>query len=282
MTALIERPTLWVERRDTTAVVWLNRPDRLNAFTYGMRDDLVAAFDATDADDTVRAVVVTGTGRAFCAGADLEAGGDTFLPEDGVDGVPPDSGGVAALRVFESRKPVIMAINGPAAGVGVTMSLPGDVRIASDTAKFAFVFTRRGLVPEACSTWFLPRIVGMPTALRWTIAGSTVTADQALSAGLVSEVVPAAAVLDRALALADEFAAGTSPVSVALTRAMMWRMSACEDPRRAHAVESQMLYERGRSGDVREGVASFLEKRTPDFPDRVSTTVGDFDWTPRT
>nr|WP_221247579.1 enoyl-CoA hydratase-related protein [Gordonia humi] len=279
---MIERPTLWVERRDTTAVVWLNRPDRLNAFTYGMRDDLVAAFDATDADDTVRAVVVTGTGRAFCAGADLEAGGDTFLPEDGVDGVPPDSGGVAALRVFESRKPVIMAINGPAAGVGVTMSLPGDVRIASDTAKFAFVFTRRGLVPEACSTWFLPRIVGMPTALRWTIAGSTVTADQALSAGLVSEVVPAAAVLDRALALADEFAAGTSPVSVALTRAMMWRMSACEDPRRAHAVESQMLYERGRSGDVREGVASFLEKRTPDFPDRVSTTVGDFDWTPRT
>ncbi|MCF8571310.1 enoyl-CoA hydratase-related protein [Gordonia sp. HY002] len=275
---LLERPTLWVQRRQSTAVIWLNRPDRLNAFTFGMRDDMVAAFDATDADDSVRAVVITGTGRAFCAGADLEAGGDTFLPESGRGDIPPDSGGIASLRIFDSRKPVIVAVNGPSAGVGVTMTLPADVRIASDDAKFAFVFTRRGLVPEACSTWFLPRIVGMATALRWTMSGATVQAADALAAGLVSEVVPKASVLTRALEIADEFVDGTAPVSVALTRAMMWQMSAADSPRRAHRVESALLVERGRSGDVREGVASFLDKRSPVFGDTVSEHEGDFDW----
>ncbi|MBM7367397.1 enoyl-CoA hydratase-related protein [Gordonia hydrophobica] len=280
---LAEWSTLWVERRGAAAVIWLNRPERLNAFTYAMRDDLVAAFDATDADDSIRAVVITGTGRAFCAGADLEAGGDTFLPESGAgslsgEGIPPDSGGTTSLRVFASRKPVIVAVNGPSAGVGVTMTLPADVRIASDDAKFAFVFTRRGLVPEACSSWFLPRIVGMATALRWTMSGKTVQASEALDAGLVSEVVPKAQVLDRALAIAEEFADGTSPVSVALTRQLLWQMAAADSPQRAHRVESRLLVERGQSGDVREGVASFLEKRPPAFVDRVSAHAADFDW----
>ena len=279
---LLERPTLWVQRAGSTAVVWLNRPDRLNAFTYAMRDDIVAAFDATDADDSVRAVVLTGTGRAFCAGADLQAGGDTFVPEKGRGDVPPDSGGVASLRIFDSRKPVIVAVNGPSAGVGVTMTLPADVRIASDDAKFAFVFTRRGLVPEACSTWFLPRIVGMATALRWAMSGATVSAVQALEAGLVAEIVPKAEVLQRALTIADEFTDGTAPVSVALTRALMWQMSAVDDPRRAHQVESVLLVERGQSDDVREGVASFLEKRPAVFGDAVSDHMLDFDFRPVT
>ncbi|WP_372477201.1 enoyl-CoA hydratase-related protein [Gordonia liuliyuniae] len=279
---LLERPTLWVQRAGSTAVVWLNRPDRLNAFTYAMRDDIVAAFDATDADDSVRAVVLTGTGRAFCAGADLQAGGDTFVPEEGRGDVPPDSGGVASLRIFDSCKPVIVAVNGPSAGVGVTMTLPADVRIASDDAKFAFVFTRRGLVPEACSTWFLPRIVGMATALRWAMSGATVSAVQALEAGLVSEIVPKAEVLQRALTIADEFTDGTAPVSVALTRALMWQMSAADDPRRAHQVESVLLVERGQSDDVREGVASFLEKRPAVFGDAVSDHMRDLDFRPLT
>ncbi|MCF8601975.1 enoyl-CoA hydratase-related protein [Gordonia sp. HY442] len=275
---LLERSTLWVERRGSAAIVWLNRPDRLNAFTYAMRDDMVAAFDVTDADDSVRAVVITGTGRAFCAGADLESGGDTFIPEDGLGDVPPDSGGTTSLRIFDSRKPVIAAVNGPSAGVGVTMTLPADVRIASEDAKFAFVFTRRGLVPEACSTWFLPRVVGIATALRWTMSGATVRVADALAAGLVSEVVPKAEVLARALEIAGEFTDGTAPVSVALTRAMMWQMSAADTPRLAHRVESRLLVERGRSGDVREGVASFLEKRSPVFADVVTDHAGDFDW----
>ncbi|NMO03697.1 enoyl-CoA hydratase [Gordonia sp. TBRC 11910] len=288
---VLERPTLWVQRRGATAVIWLNRPDRLNAFTYAMRDDIIAAFDATDADDAVRAVVITGTGRAFCAGADLEAGGDTFMPEEGFDdadagslreggarSVPPDSGGTTALRIYASRKPVVVAVNGPSAGVGVTMTLPGDVRIASDDAKFAFVFTRRGLVPEACSTWFLPRIVGIATALRWTLAGATVKASEALDAGLISEVVPKAEVLDRALAIAAEFADGTAPVSVALTRQLMWRMLAADGPLEAHRAESRALFERGQSADVREGVASFLEKRPASFADAVSAHADDFDW----
>ncbi|MGB3602259.1 enoyl-CoA hydratase-related protein [Gordonia sp. (in: high G+C Gram-positive bacteria)] len=279
---MLERPTLWVQRRGTTAVIWLNRPDRLNAFTLAMRDDLLAAFDATDADDSVRAVVITGTGRAFCAGADLEAGGETFLPETGFDGVPPDSGGTTSLRIFASLKPVIVAVNGPSAGVGVTMTLPADVRIASDDAKFAFVFTRRGLVPEACSSWFLPRIVGVATALRWLMAGATVSVGEALEAGLVSEVVPKAEVLQRALAIADEFAAGTAPVSVALTRQLLWQMLATESPQTAHAVESRLLVERGSSSDAREGVVSFLEKRPPEFSGAVGAHGADFDWQPKT
>ncbi|WP_067680112.1 enoyl-CoA hydratase-related protein [Nocardia miyunensis] len=261
-----------LERDGEIAVVRLNRPDRLNAFTDEMGERLIAVFDETDADDTVRAVVITGTGRAFCAGADLAAGGDTFVLEGdpGTGGAPADQGGRVSLRIYRSHKPVIVAINGPAAGVGVTMTLPADIRIASDTAKFGFVFTRRGLVPEACSTWFLPRVVGVSTALEWTLSARMVPAAEALERGLVREVVPAERVLDRAIEVARELVEGTAPVSVALTRQMMWRMLGADSPEVAHRAESIGIYVRGVSDDVREGVDAFLSKRVPQFPDRVS------------
>lgn len=250
----------------------LNRPERLNAFTLEVRDRIIDVFDECDADDSIRAIVLTGTGRAFCAGADLAAGEDTFVLDDDpvTGGASPDSGGEVSLRIYRSTKPVIAAINGPAAGVGVTMTLPADLRIASDTAKFGFVFTRRGLVPEACSTWFLPRIVGISTAVEWTVGGKMVPAAEALERGLVREIVPAECVLPRAIEVARELAAGTSPVSVALTRQLMWRMLGADSPETAHRAESIAIHVRGTSADVREGVTAFLEKRKPDFPQLVS------------
>ncbi|WP_072810197.1 enoyl-CoA hydratase-related protein [Rhodococcus zopfii] len=266
-----------LEHRGEIAVVRLNRPDRLNAFTNEMCHRLVAIFDETDADDSVRAVVLTGTGRAFCAGADLAAGGDTFVLGDDPDtgGAPPDTGGQVALRIYRSLKPVIAAINGPAAGVGVTMTLPADIRIASDTAKFGFVFARRGLVPEACSTWFLPRVVGISTAVEWTVGGRMVPAAEALERGLVRELVPAGQVLDRALEIARDLVTGKAPVSVALTRQLMWRMLGAPEPEIAHRAESIGIHVRGTSGDVREGVDAFLSKREPEFPDTVSDGLPD-------
>lgn len=283
-TAAAEDDPVLIERRGDIAIVRLHRPDRLNAFTDEMCERIIAAFDETDADDTIRAVVLTGTGRAFCAGADLAAGGDTFVLGDDPDtgGAPADQGGRVTLRIYRSLKPVIAAVNGPAAGVGVTMTLPADIRIASDTAKFGFVFTRRGLVPEACSTWFLPRIVGIATALEWTLNGRMVSAADALDYGLVRELVPADQVVNRATELARELISGTAPVSVALTRQLMWRMLGAESPEIAHRAESQAIYVRGVSDDVREGVESFLAKRDPQFPDRVSGGVPDlFDFLPR-
>lgn len=266
-----------LERDGELAIVRLNRPDRLNAFNLDILHGIIEAFDACDADDSVRAIVLTGTGRAFCAGADLESGSDTF--DVGADpasgGAPDDQGGVVALRIFRSLKPVVAAINGPSAGVGVTMTLPADVRIASDTAKFGFVFTRRGLVPEACSTWFLPRTVGISTALEWTLGGRMVTATEALERGLVREVVPADRVLDRAIEVAREMVTGTSPVSVALTRRMMWSMLGTAHPEDVHAVESKANYSRGVSDDLKEGVDAFLQKRSPSFVDRVSSGLPD-------
>lgn len=267
--------TVVLELQGATAIIRLNRPERLNAFTLQMRDDLVAAFDATDADDDVRAVVLTGTGRVFCAGADLEAGGETFVPEPGHDGVPPDSGGVVALRIYRSKKPVIAAVNGPCAGVGVTMTLPADVRIATDDARFAMVFTRRGLVPEACSSWFLPRVVGISCALDWTLAGRTVPSSVALEAGLISEIAEKPRILERAVELARDIAAGTAPVSVSVTRKLMWQGLGASSPETAHQAESRALFERGRSADVREGVAAFLEKRSPIFVDTVTAAPED-------
>ncbi|GAA4670884.1 enoyl-CoA hydratase-related protein [Gordonia humi] len=278
-TRIHEGDTLWIERRGAVAIIWLNRPDKLNAMTFAMRDEIVAAFDVTDADEAVRAVILTGTGRAFCAGADLAEGGEAFAPEDGFDGVPPDGGGLVALRMYASEKPIIAAVNGPSAGVGVTMTLPADVRIASATAKFGFVFARRGLVPEACSNWFLPRVVGIAQALRWTLAGAMVTAADAHRAGLVSEIVDAdASVVDRAVEIAAEFTEGTSPVAVALTRQLMWRMLGADGPQESHRLESDILFDRGVSADIREGVTAFLEKRPPEFVDSVNDYRGRFDW----
>lgn len=260
-----------LERNGEIAIIRLDKPDRLNAQTDQNLLDLIRALDAVDVDDSIRAVVLTGAGRAFCAGADISGGGSTFVAEAGESGrVPPDTGGLVSLRIYRMTKPVIAAINGPAAGVGVTMTLPADVRIAADTARFGFVFTRRGLVPEACSTWFLPRVVGISAAVEWTISGRMVPAAEALERGLVRELVPAEEVLDRAVEIARDMVTGTAPVSVALTRSLMWRMLGASGPEEAHAAESIGIYTRGASADVREGVEAFLEKREPQFPDRVS------------
>jgi enoyl-CoA hydratase/carnithine racemase len=252
---------------DRVLTITLHRPDKLNAFTERMCRELIDAFDRADADDDVRAIVVTGAGRAFCAGADLSTGGRTFdydAQQPGIDDHR-DGGGLVALRIFELRKPVIAAINGPAVGVGITMTLPMDVRIASASARFGFVFARRGIVPEACSSWFLPRVVGISQALEWAYSGRVFDADEALAGRLVRRIVEPAALLPTAAALAREIADNTSAVSIALTRALMWRMLGADHPMEAHRVDSQCIYWLGGAADAREGVTSFLEKRPAHF-----------------
>jgi enoyl-CoA hydratase/carnithine racemase len=265
------------EVADGVLTITLDRPDRLNAFTPTMLRELLDAFDRADADDDVRAVIVTGAGRAFCAGADLEAGGSTFdYRERGVeDDVPRDGGGRLTLRIFESTKPVIGAINGAAVGVGITMTLPMDVRLAASGAKIGFVFTRRGIVPEAASSWFLPRIVGISQAVEWAATGRVFLAEEALAGGLVRSLHPAVEVLGAARSLADEIVANTAPVSVALARRLMWDGLGRAHPMEAHRADSRAMLSRGQSADVREGVTSFLEKRAPSFPDRVSDGLPD-------
>jgi enoyl-CoA hydratase/carnithine racemase len=266
------------EVADRVATITLDRPDRLNAFTVTMQRELCAAIDEIDADPDVRAVVVTGRGRGFCAGADLGAGDATFDASgdrEGVlvarepDGRRRDEGGLVALRFFACTKPVIGAINGPAVGVGVTMTLPFDVRLASESARFGFVFARRGLVPEACSSWFLPRVVGISRAMEWCATGRVFSADEALDGGLVRRVLPPDELLPAAYEVAAEISSMTSAVSVTLTRAMLWRMLGAPHPIDAHRVDSAFIDALGQGADVREGVASFLGKRDPDFPGRV-------------
>jgi enoyl-CoA hydratase/carnithine racemase len=263
------------EVRDGVATITLHRPERMNAFTNTMMRELIDAFDRVDADDDVRAVIVTGSGeRAFCAGADLSGGGATFS-RGGSDvqtaaGVPRDGGGMVALRIFECLKPVIGAINGAAVGVGVTMTLPMDIRVASHTARFGFVFARRGIVPEACSSWFLPRLVGISTAAEWCYSGRIFPASEAADRGLVRSLHAPDELLDAATQIAREIADNTAPVSVALTRQMLWRMLGAAHPMEAHRVDSRGIQSRGASADAREGVESFLEKRDPAYPDKVS------------
>jgi enoyl-CoA hydratase/carnithine racemase len=267
------------EVADQVATITLDRPDALNAFTSTMMRELIAAFDQIDADDDVRAVVVTGRGRGFCAGADLSGGGSTF--DAGTERPPElealrDGGGRVSLRIFECKKPVIAAINGPAVGVGITMTLPMDIRLAADTAKIGFVFARRGIVPEAASSWFLPRIVGISQAMEWCATGRVFTADEAFAGRLVRSVHSADDLLPTAYGLAREIAENTSPVSVALSRQMLWRMLGADHPMEAHKVDSRAIHSRGRSPDAAEGVVSFLEKRPAHFPGRVSTDMPDF------
>jgi enoyl-CoA hydratase/carnithine racemase len=260
---------------DGVATVTLNRPDRLNAFTGTMAAEIIDAFDHIDADDAVRAVVITGAGRGFCAGADLQGGGNTFnYPEDGT--VHRDGGGTVSLRIFESVKPVIVAFNGPAVGIGVTMTLPADIRLASTNAKFGFVFARRGIVLEAASSWFLSRVVGISRAMEWAATGRVFGAAEALEGGLVRSVHEPDELLPAAYALAREIADNTAPVSVALTRQMLWRMLGADHPMVAHRLDSRAVQARGKSDDAKEGVTSFLEKRPATFPDRVSTDMPDF------
>ena len=257
---------------DGVLTITLNRPDRLNAWTATMGEELIAAFDEADADDAVRVVIVTGAGRGFCAGADLGGGEATFdyRERDAEGPVPRDGGGRLTLRIFESTKPVIAAINGPAVGVGATMTLAMDVRMAAEGARIGFVFARRGIVPEACSSWFLPRAVGISRAMEWVATGRVFPAQEGLEAGLLRSVHPAGDLLDAARALAHEIAENAAPVSVALARRMMWTMLGAEHPMLAHRADSRGMFYRGQSADAAEGITAFLEKRRAEFPDRVS------------
>ncbi|HEV3321290.1 MAG TPA: crotonase/enoyl-CoA hydratase family protein [Solirubrobacteraceae bacterium] len=251
--------------------ITLHRPERLNAFTEGMGVELIEAFERADRDDEVRVVIVTGAGRGFCAGMDLGEGGATFdYGERPAGEIPRDGGGQVVLRIFEMTKPVIAAINGPAVGVGITMTLPMDIRLAAEGARIGFVFTRRGIVPEACSSWFLPRIVGIGQAMEWVASGRVFTAHEALAGGLVRSVHPEGELLGVARELAREIVENTAPVSVALARRLLWSGLGAAHPMEAHRADSRAMFARGRSADAREGIASFLEKRPPQFPDRVS------------
>lgn len=272
--------------KDQILTITLNRPEKLNAFTGTMMNELVDAFGRADKDDNVRAIVVTGAGRAFCAGADLSAGADTFDSQkrtDRPERMRPtgsdidwsadyvrDGGGRVTLAIFNCLKPVIAAVNGPAVGIGATMQLAMDIRIASESARFGFVFSRRGIVPEACSSWFLPKIVGISQALEWCFSGRVFDAKEALAGRLVKEIVPPDQLLARAYEIAAEIRDNTAPVSIALIRQMMWRLSATDHPMEAHKIDSRGIYSRGASADVREGVVAFLEKREANFPQVVT------------
>jgi enoyl-CoA hydratase/carnithine racemase len=286
--------TILTDVSDSIFTITINRPDKLNALNTQMIRDLIGAINEADGDDAVRAIIVTGAGRAFCAGADLSTGGGTFdraqrpdrpqIP-NGPDGMPDlshdnarDGGGRITLRIFNCRKPVIAAVNGPAVGIGATMLLPMDVRIASTEARFGFVFSQRGIVPEAASSWFLPRIVGIAQALDWCYAGRVFGADEALQGRLVSRVVAPGDLIATARAVARSYCERTAPVSVALIRQMMWRMLGAAHPMEAHRIDSKAMFHRGRSADVKEGIASFLEKRAPRFTDAVSTALPDLPW----
>lgn len=269
--------------QDPVAILTLHRPDKMNAFTRVMMAEMIQALDITDADDSVRAVIVTGHGdRAFCAGADLtpEGGGHVFSDPNTVDDLSDpivrDGGGQVTLRMFNSQKPLIGACNGVAVGVGATMQLPFDMRLCSDNARFGFVFARRGISPEAASSWFLPRLVGMQTALEWCMTGRIFDANEAYEKGLVRSIHPQQDLMGAALGLAREIADNTSAVSVAMTRAMLWRLSATDHPMMAHRIDSRSIYRLSRSADAKEGVASFLEKRAPDYPDTVSADMPSF------
>lgn len=271
--------TIIYEVEDGILTLTLNRPEILNAFNREMLSEMLDAFDRADADDAVRVIIVTGAGRGFCAGADLSAGGNTFnadAREDRASGLQPDGGGILSLRIFELKKPIIAAINGAAVGVGVTMTLPMDIRIAAQGAKFGFVFARRGIVPEACSSYFLPRVVGINRALEWCYSGRVFPADEALAAGLVRSLHDKDELLGAARAIAREIADNTSAISVTLIRHMMWRMLGADHPMEAHKIDSRGIYHTGRGADSKEGVSSFLEKRPAKFPGKVSSDLPEF------
>ena len=252
----------------------LSRPEKLNAMNAQMGKELVEAFDAADADDNVRAIVITGEGRAFCAGADLSGGGGTFDYQS--DGVHRDGGGLVTLRMFDCKKPIIGAINGPAVGFGATFTLAMDVRLAADDARMGFVFSKRGIVPEACSTWFLPRVVGVSQALDWIYSGRVFPATEAHEAGLVRALYPKDELLGAARELAKSYSAETSSLSIALSRQMVWKLLGADHPMEAHKLDSRGVQELGKGPDAREGVASFLEKRPPEFTGKVSQDLPAF------
>ena len=271
--------TILYDLEDSVLLITLNRPEILNAFNRDMMAEIIDALDKADADDNVRAIIVTGAGRGFCAGADLSAGGNTFNAEardDREDGLQRDGGGRVSLRIFECKKPIIAAINGAAVGIGATMTLPMDIRLCSTKAKFGFVFARRGIVPEACSSYFLPRVVGISQALEWCYNGRVFPGDEALAGGLVRSVHEPDDLLTAAKVIAREIADNTSAVSVTLIRQMMWKMLGADHPMEAHKIDSRGIYFAGKAADAKEGVESFLEKRTAKFPLKVSEDMPEF------
>lgn len=272
--------TILYDVEDGILTITLNRPDRLNAFNRQMLYELIDAIDHADADDEVRSLIITGAGRGFCAGADLSSGANSFdvssrYPDEDPDNWR-DGGGRFTLRLYECKKPVIGAINGPGVGIGATMTLPMDVRLASTEARMGFVFTKRGVVLEACSSWFLPKVVGMSQALEWVMSGRVFDAEEALAGGLVKKVLPPDELLPAARALAKEFAENTSSISVALCRQMLWRMAGADHPMEAHKIDSRGIRTLGKLPDCEEGVVSFLEKRPPNFPMKVSKDMPDY------
>ncbi|MBT3611019.1 MAG: crotonase/enoyl-CoA hydratase family protein [Gammaproteobacteria bacterium] len=271
--------TILYEVEDSILTITLNRPEALNAFNNEMLFELIDACDKADADDDVKAIIITGAGRGFCAGADLSGGGNAFdydSREDKENGLSRDGGGRLTLRLYELNKPIIAAINGPAVGVGVTMTLPMDIRLASTNAKFGFVFARRGIVPEACSSYFLPRVVGISKALEWCYSGKVFPASEAMEGGLLRSLHEPEDLLVEARKIAAEIADNTSAVSITLVRHMMWKMLGADHPMEAHKIDSRGIYHRGKSPDSKEGVVSFLEKRPAEFPGKVSTDMPEF------
>lgn len=277
----MEYKNILLEQQDNIAVLSLNRPNKLNAFTFSMMEEMIAALDALDADDSVHALIITGKGRAFCAGADLSSGQETFNPsfDDFAvqeDDFRRDSGGILTLRMYQFLKPIVIACNGPAVGIGASMQLAADVRLASDQARFGFVFNNRGIVPDACSSWFLPKIIGIASALELTYSGRIIDASEALKLNLVSSIHDSENLLDNALDFTKNMVKNSAPVSIAVTRQMLWRSLEGSGPYDAHIVESKAMDSRGASEDAKEGVSSFLEKRTAEFKNKVSLDMPSF------
>ena len=277
----MEYKNILLEQQDNIAVLSLNRPNKLNAFTFSMMEEMIAALDALDADDSVHALIITGKGRAFCAGADLSSGQETFNPsfDDFAvqeDDFRRDSGGILTLRMYQFLKPIVIACNGPAVGIGASMQLAADVRLASDQARFGFVFNNRGIVPDACSSWFLPKIIGIASALELTYSGRIIDAREALKLNLVSSIHDPENLLDNALDFTKNMVKNSAPVSIAVTRQMLWRSLEGSGPYDAHIVESKAMDSRGASEDAKEGISSFLEKRTAEFKNKVSVDMPSF------
>ena len=271
--------TVRTEVRENSLIIYLSREERMNAFTLTMQQEIVKVLDDAEENDDIKAIIFTGDGKAYCAGADLSSGGDTFDNRKGrekTNDVVRDSGGLLTLRLFKCKKPLIAAVNGAAVGIGATMLLPMDTRICSDQARFGFVFAKRGIVPEAASSWFLPRLIGINKALELCYTGKVISADEAKEIRLVSEILNQDKLIDRALEIAKEFTAESSQISIALTRQMMWRMLGADDPMEAHKIDSRAVFELGQSGEAIEGVNSFLEKRPPSFPGKVSKDMPSF------
>ena len=273
-----------LEEIDSVLILKLNRPEKLNAFNMQMLDDMLDAIDYANTNDNIKSLVITGSGRAFCAGADLSFGEKTFhksfdTNEKYDSEFMRDAGGILNLKIYNSLKPVIAACNGDAVGIGATMQLPADIRIASKNSRFGFVFAKRGIVPDGCASWFLPKIIGIPMALELCYSGKIINSTEAQRIGLVNYLVDDDDLIIKAIEISNMLCDSTAPISVAMTRHMLWSLSAEDNPENAHIIESKLINSRGASDDAKEGVMSFLEKRSANFKNKISSDLpNDFPW----